>query len=96
MKKSKTVSLSGIFLTAILSCNNPNDQWVSGYKDSQDTVVNNHPYRFYNGYWYPVFNNMINPGRYKGATHSELTSPLYHPSIRTGGFGSSAHFSSAS
>lgn len=96
MKRSKAVLLSTVFAAALVACNNPDDEWISGNQpDGQykDTVVNKTQYRYYHGSWYPVYNNLINPGRYNGATYGDLASPSYTPSVRTGGFGESAHSS---
>lgn len=87
-----------VFTSAVVACNNPKDEWISGNQPNgsyRDTNVNNQGYRYYGGYWYPIFFNQINPGRYNGATYGEISSPSYHPSVRTGGFGETGHSSSS-
>lgn len=101
MRKSNQIILSAIFISAILACNNEKDEWINGNevgKRKKDTTFRNQPYRYYHGSWYPIYNGMINPGRYNGASLGQISSSSYHPSadIRTGGFGSSSHFSAGS
>ena len=95
MKKSKLIKLSTVFASAIVACNNPHDQWINGNAGEtyKDTTVNGGRYRYYHNNWYPVYRGMINPGRYNGYSLNEISSPSFHPSVKTGGFGSSAHFS---
>lgn len=96
MKKSKAIVLATIFTSTVVACNDANDEWISGNQNGvyKDTIVNRMPYRYYHGYWYPVYHNQINPGMYSGGSYDEISSPSYHASVRTGGFGESAHSSS--
>ena len=68
MKKSSNVLLSAFFIAFVASCRS-GEEWVNGADtygignateySVYDTVYNNAPYRYYRGYWYPVFNNRI-------------------------------------
>ena len=107
MKKSQKVVLSAVLLGAISSCNNHRDEWTYG-KDSggrtRDTSVYQdggyHYYRYYGGGWYPLMrNNMINTTSYVPVTSAQISRGVFSSrttsgSVRTGGFGSSAHGSS--
>ncbi|MEC5143614.1 hypothetical protein [Chitinophaga sp. 212800010-3] len=96
MKKSKLIALTSVLGLAITACRNTprtyNDEWISG-NEQKDTIVNNNHYRYYGGYWYPVYYNRINPGRYNGASFQEISTSSFRPSVRSAGFGSSAHSS---
>ena len=109
MKKSKDIILTTVMFTAISSCSSeskPKDEWSYGKDQSgraRDTAVYRdgryHYYRYYGGGWYVLNrNNMINTGAYMPASSSEIVHPTFAPraavgSIRSGGFGSSAHAS---
>lgn len=96
--KSTNLFFTAIFLTAIASCNNEKNEWINGNddKDSRDSVFHGNHYRYYHGAWYPIYYKRINPGVYNGASLNEVSSPSFTPSVRSGGFGSSAHSSSTS
>ncbi len=107
MKKSQNIMLSAVLLAAISSCNNHKDEWSYG-KDAtgrtRDTSVYRdggyHYYRYYGGGWYPLMrNNMINTTQYVPSSYSEISrgggsARAASGSIRSGGFGSTAHGSS--
>lgn len=102
MKKSTSVVLSTVMFSAILSCGEKEkkDEWIVGsQKDgsTRDTVVNNRPYRYFGAFWFPIYNGMISPSTYNGATAAEISRPGYKPtrSVRSGGFGSSSRTVSA-
>jgi hypothetical protein len=104
MKKSKSIILGGILFFAISSCQQRQDDWVSGADASgktRDTSIRNGNgyayYRYYGGYWYPLYHNMISPSTYNGATSSDIVRPSFSPTrsqgFRSGGFGSSSRTS---
>ncbi len=107
MKKSKNIILSAAMFAAISSCSSGHkDEWSDGKDDHgryRDTSIYRnggyHYYRYYMGGWYILHgNNMINTSRYAPASSSEISSPSFSPrsasgSVRSGGFGSSAHSS---
>ena len=106
MRKSKNIVLSAVMLSAISSCSSHHDEWTAGKDQSgrtHDTAVYRnggyHYYRYFGGGWYPLMrNNMINTGAYGPASSSEISSPNFSSrsasgSIRSGGFGESAHAS---
>jgi hypothetical protein len=102
MKKSASVVLSTVMFSAILSCSEKKkeDKWIVGsQKDgtTRDTVVNNRPYRYYGAFWFPIYNGLISPSTYNGASAAEIGRPGYTPtrSVRSGGFGSSSRTVSA-
>src|SRR4051812_41676234 len=91
------------------SKNKDKDQWSDGKDEhgkSRDTSIYRnggyHHYRYYMGGWFILHaNNMINTGRYAPASSSEIANPSFTPrsasgSVRSGGFGSSAHSSHSS
>ena len=94
-RKSRNVWLTSLFLTSLAACSNNNDRWINGNDDphSRDTLLHGNMYRSYHGGWYPVYNNRISPDTYNGASINEISSPSFHSSLRSGGFGSSAHSS---
>jgi len=106
MKKSQNIVLSAIMFAAISSCSNRHDEWTSGNDPgghTRDTSVYHnggyHYYRYYGGGWYMLHrNNMINTAESSPFSSSQISSPSFSPrsasgSIRSGGFGSSAHSS---
>ena len=95
MKKSKAVVLLTVFTSAVTACVHPRNQWISGEENGicRDTCINETPYRFYRDAWYPVYNDLINPGIYIGGYHGVAFSSFYHATVRNGGFGKSAHSS---
>jgi hypothetical protein len=98
MKRSSTILLGAVLLSAISSCDDkPKDQWIVGAGHdgkTRDTVINNAGYRYYGGGWYPIHNGFISPASYHQSTIEQIRTPGYTPShIRTGGFGSSSHSS---
>jgi hypothetical protein len=103
MKKSQNIMLSAVFIAAISSCNNHQDDWTYGAGANgrvHDTAVYSngryHYYRFYGSGWYLLHrNNMINMIEDGVATTSEISSPSFVPrtasgGIRTGGVGEGA------
>lgn len=102
MKKGE-IFLSAVFLACIAACtshtSDHDKEWMAGDKKSKDTAIRGQQYRYYNNRWFPVYNNMIAPLRYNGASLRELNSPVYRPAMsvygaegmRTGGFGESSH-----
>lgn len=110
MKKSTTILLTGLFLSAIATtqCKKKpeENEWIAVQSNKKDTVVNKQPYRYYGGFWYPLYNGFINPTHYNGFTNQEMRSnhssairPSYRSSyssqsssssIKSGGFGSSS------
>lgn len=110
MKKSQTIFLSSLFFAAAVSCEQkPKDEWLTS-QERQDTVINKHQYRYYGGFWYPLFMGRFNPGLYQGYSYSDFHNspssirPVKRSSVarsgssgvRSGGFGSSSHYSSRS
>lgn len=102
MKKNKAIFLSLAFTAAIASCGNDKEDWVDGSENGRyrDTVSNGQHYRHYGGFWYPIVGGRIAPSLYQGATHTDISRPGFTParttsggSVRSGGFGSSAHSS---
>lgn len=101
--KTREIYLSAVFIACISACTSqPSDhdkEWMAGDKKSKDTAIRGQQYRYYNNRWFPVYNNMIAPLRYRGAMSEELGRPSYRPAMssygvegmRTGGFGSSSH-----
>ncbi len=103
MKRSTSILLGAVLLAAISSCSDQpkeKDEWITGADHTgktRDTLINDQHYRHYGMGWFLLTNGMINPGRYQPSTISEIRTPGHVPAhIRTGGFGSSAHGSSAS
>lgn len=97
MKKSKLILL-GLTLTLAACRQEPKDEWISGYDDpqSRDTTVQGHPYRYYHGFYYPIYSGYISPNSYQGGTMQQISSPGYQPSrIQRGGFGRSSSRSSS-
>ena len=89
MKKSPVI-LIGLTILLAQSCKEePKDEWISGEKNSKDTVVNGSRYRSYHGMYYPIFLGRISPKTYQGSTPNQMSKPGFTPS-RTGGFGSTA------
>ncbi len=98
MKKSHAILLTPLFVLAIASCKQKEEEWI--YGGHEDTVVHGSQYRHYNGFWYPVYNNMISPSVYRGSSAGQIATPGYVPArvsgggnahgVRSGGFGSSA------
>ena len=89
MKKSKVILL-GLTITFAACRQEPKDEWVSGYDDpqSRDTTVHGHQYRYYHGFFYPVFGGYISPRSYQGATVQQIANPNYQPArVTRGGFG---------
>ena len=85
MKKSKYIILGGVIIASIAlhSCTNSpdyEDQWLS-VDGNADTIVNYQNYRQYNGYWYPVYHNQINPGAYRGYLLSTIKSSSFKQEI---------------
>ncbi len=98
MRKSKAIILLTVFTSAVTACVHSHNQWISGEENGicRDTCINEISYRFYRGAWYPVYNDLINPGIYIGGSHIGSFSSFYHATARTGGFGKSAHSSHVS
>lgn len=97
MKKSSSILLTSVFALAIASCNDNDDEWITGDDNGQvrDTATTSGHYRYYGGYWYPIYGGRINPGIYQGATGRDIVNPGFRPStIRTGGFGRLGRFGS--
>lgn len=95
MKKSTNVILTTVLLSAVISCREQQkDEWISGEENgrTRDTMVNNRPYRHYDGLWFPIIAGLISPRSYNGASASQISHPSYRPSraVRSGGFGSSS------
>ena len=97
MKKSSAVLLTPLFVMAIASCRQKEEEWI--YGGHEDTVINNNHYRHFNGFWYPVYHNMISPSTYRGSSSGQIATPGFVPvrvgrgssgGVRGGGFGSSA------
>lgn len=106
MKKSQQIILSAVMIAAISACNDRRDEWTDGKDASghtRDTAIYRngayHHYRYYGGGWYLLNRgNMINTGAYMPASSRDIASPSFAPrmasgSIRSGGFGHSAHSS---
>ncbi len=95
MKKSKFI-LVGLTLILAQSCKEepPKDEWISGEKNSRDTLVNGSRYRSYHGMYYPIFLNRISPRTYQGSNLHEISKPGFSP-VRSGGFGSTSRSSSS-
>jgi hypothetical protein len=104
MKKSQQIILTTALFAAITSCSSHTDEWTDGRDTNghtRDTAVYRngmyHYYRYYGGGWYMLHrNNRINMGEFEPATSAEISSASFAPraasgSIRSGGFGSSAH-----
>jgi hypothetical protein len=95
-KKSREVVLGTVFFMAIQSCGNKNE-WISGEENGRvrDTTLHSNSYRYYGGYWYPIYNNRISPSTYQGSSISQIALPGYVPArvirVKSGGFGSSSH-----
>ena len=99
MKKSHTILL-GLTVVLAQACGNSSKDegdWTYGEPNSRDTVVRGQPYRFYHGFFYPVYRGMIAPGLYQGATREQVSAanykPVQHPqpvAARRGGFGRSS------
>ena len=87
--------LSAVLLAAIAGCKQQEgkqEEWISGNENgtTRDTTVQDRPYRFYGGMWYPIIGGLISPRMYNGATAADIGRPGFTPSrVRTGGFGSS-------
>jgi len=95
MKKSKLIFL-GLTITLAACRQTPKDEWVSGYDDpnTRDTTVNNRPYRYYHGFYYPIYGGYISPNSYRGNSMQEIARPGFQPSkISRGGFGTSSRSS---
>ncbi len=99
--KSRSIVLSLAFTAAVAACREQKDEeWTDGRENGRyrDTVAHGHPYRYYGGAWYPIFNNRIAPGAYAGASAAEISRPGFRPATRIpggagverGGFGRSA------
>ena len=89
MKHSKLIVLSAALLSAVGCGSNasPEGQWIEG-DDSRDTISNGRHYRYYGGYYYPIFAGRINPGIYRGATRTSISDPNFKPTkVNRGGFG---------
>jgi len=97
MKKTNQIILTAVLYVAISSCHDESNEWIDGAQNGKyrDTSLNNHPYRYYGGGWYPIYNNRINPTQYIPAAGYEIARPGFTPGIHaegvhTGGFGSTA------
>lgn len=60
--------------------------WTTGddAPDKQDTVINGNQYRRHYGLYYPIIAGMIAPRLYQGGNMSQISSPAYRPTTRTG------------
>lgn len=108
MRKSP-IFLSLAFAAAVTACQQQDDQWITGAGPAgatRDTVRQGQTYRHYHGSWYPVYNGLISPNTYQGASAREIGRTGYAPtrvstwhssgsshgsSIHSGGFGGTAH-----
>jgi hypothetical protein len=97
MKKSSSILLTSVLVLAIASCRDKEDDWITGDENGhvRDTTTNSGHYRYFGGFWYPIYGGRINPGMYQGASARDIVNPGFRPStIRTGGFGRSGSFGS--
>lgn len=97
MKKSSSILLTSVLALAIASCKDKEDQWITGDENGQvrDTATSSGHYRYFGGFWYPIYGGRINPGVYQGASARDIVNPGFRPStVRTGGFGRSGRFGS--
>ena len=96
MKKSPFIVL-GLTLILAQACQPKpkEEEWVTGDKNSRDTVVHGSHYRSMHGMYYPVYGNRISPTSYQGSTARDIGSPSHTPTRRAG-FGSSSHASARS
>lgn len=87
--KTSQLFLSTVFLASITACTARNNQqtWITGDEHTADSTFNEQPYRYYNNSWYPVYNGLISPRLYEGASRQQLADPGYNPAPRvvTGG-----------
>jgi hypothetical protein len=88
----KTTSILLLLTLAAASCKNevPKEDWTDGSDDPQrrDTVINNRSYRHYRGSYYPIYNGMIAPRSYHGASIQDVSRPGFSSSrVSRGGFG---------
>ncbi len=96
MKKTTSILL---FLTLVAaSCKNevPKEDWTDGSDDPErrDTVIGNKPYRHYRGSYYPIYNGLIAPRSYHGASAQDISRPGFSPSrVSRGGFGGNSRSS---
>lgn len=105
MMKSTSVVLTTVMFSAILSCGQKKEEpkqeeWIVGSQEdgrTRDTVVNNRAFRYYGAFWFPIYNGLISPATYNGATAAQISRPGYTPTrtFRSGGFGSSSRTVSA-
>lgn len=93
MKKSHAVVLTAVMAAAISSCMEQRN-WIYGYAEEDcphDTMIDGMQLRLYEGAWYPVRNDLINPYQYWGAGRVHYsTSHIAYRHTRSHGFGGSA------
>ncbi len=94
MKKSSLILIGLTFILAQSCKEEPEEEWISGEKNSRDTLVNGNHYRSYHGMYYPIFFNRISPNSYRGSTGQQISKSGFTPT-RSGGFGSTARSSSS-